>query len=252
MKTLVMILTVLLWITAPNKLLLAALPDELKSVFTNKVSNLSVEKEYSNWAKQTSFDILYSLEYGLKKQYFVFVDRNPDNQLIMVGLFDPEKMAVEIIGWDKVSTGNPDRRGHFETPTGVFLHSTNIIGWRALGTPNEQGLRGLGEKGSRIWDFGWQTTLFYRKGQPEDYQIRLTMHATDPYFGEPILGQPDSKGCVRVSGSFNRFLDFYGILDADYEKNLKNPWVKWLLLPERRTVSYPGRYLIVADSNYKK
>ena len=63
----------------------------------------------------------------------------------------------EVIGGSKVSTGQSGRRGYFITPMGVFLHTDGILDYRALGTYNENHIRGLGLKGMRVWDFGWQT-----------------------------------------------------------------------------------------------
>jgi hypothetical protein len=45
----------------------------------------------------------------------------------------------------------------FPTPVGLFLHTADILDYRALGTFNENHIRGLGLKGMRVWDFGWQT-----------------------------------------------------------------------------------------------
>ena len=66
-------------------------------------------------ANELYFDNQYSFD-----QYFVYIDRNPEKQNIMVGFYTAETSSVEIIGWDKVSTGNPNRPGYFITPLGVF------------------------------------------------------------------------------------------------------------------------------------
>jgi hypothetical protein len=57
----------------------------------------------------------------------------------------------------KVSTGQAGRRGYFITPIGAFQHTDDILDYRALGTFNENHIRGLGMKGTRVWDLGWQT-----------------------------------------------------------------------------------------------
>lgn len=96
----------------------------------------------------------------------------------------------------------------------MFQRSADIIGYRAEGTFNENHIRGIG-KGIRAWYFGWQPA---RKGWTSDEEpadIRLLLHATDPDYLEPLLGRPASKGCVRVAAAMNRFLDHYGLLDAD-------------------------------------
>ncbi len=93
--------------------------------------------------------------------------------------------------------------------------------WRAEGTFNENDIRGLGVKGMGVWDFGWQTaTKGWGTGESGD--IRLLLHATDPDYLERPIGQPASKGCVRIPAAMNRFLDQYGVLDADYERTAKS------------------------------
>jgi len=228
--------------------------DRLRRVFQETVSSLQVtDTAYLSWVQQEvveHFTTLGESSTAHVSQYFVFVDRNPDTQLIMVGFYDRESLAIDVVGWDYTSTGEPSRHGFFITPTGMFEHSTEIIGYRARGIPNESGWLGIGVKGSRVWDFGWQKTGSTQGGHTRTVNIRLHMHATDPVHGEARLGRPDSKGCVRVSGSMNRFLDFYGILDEDYEENPHR--APWLLDPQRETVSYPGRFMIVADSSFMK
>ncbi|MEK9154877.1 MAG: murein L,D-transpeptidase [Patescibacteria group bacterium] len=180
-----------------------------------------------------------------KSQYFVYIDRNPKKQLVFLCFYDALTKNIRIIGADKTSTGNPKRKGHFITPTGVFENSVKNFNYRALGTKNDQGWRGLGIKGSRVWDFGWQETN-YKSGKR---YIRLLMHATDPNYGEPRLGKVDSKGCIRISAKFNKFLDYYGVLDADYERNKKSKSVLWLLKHNREPVLFAGQYLITGDSS---
>jgi hypothetical protein len=46
--------------------------------------------------------------------------------------------------------------------------------------------------------------------------MRLQMHATDPDFLEKRLGERASNGCRRISATLNRFIDRYGLIDADY------------------------------------
>ena len=178
-----------------------------------------------------------------KSQYFVYADRNPDRQLVMVCFYDAALKKVEILGVDKASTGNPDRNGFFETPLGFLKSTPAIMGYRAQGTKNGKGWRGLGGKGSRIWDFGWQRT--YKNGHP--VQIRLLMHATDPDFGEPRLGRVDSKGCIRISAKLNRFLDHFGIIDKEYEEWNSAKKI-WLLKADREPANYAGKYVLVGDS----
>jgi len=183
-------------------------------------------------------------------QYFVYVDRNPDRQLIFLGYYDATAARAELVGGDLVSTGLL-RRGQdsFLTPTGVFEHLPDNFGFRAQGTKNRQGWRGFGSKGSRVWDFGFQQSpREFRQGVYES-QMRLLMHATDPDQGEPRLGRMDSKGCVRVSSDMNRFLDRRSILDRHYERLAAEKPDMWLLAPDRIPVSAPGSFLVVGDTS---
>ncbi|MDQ7832068.1 MAG: L,D-transpeptidase [Desulfovibrionaceae bacterium] len=183
-------------------------------------------------------------------QYFVYVDRNPDRQLIFLGFYDASGGKAELVGGDLVSTGLL-RRGQdsFLTPTGVFEHLPDNFGFRAQGTKNQHGWRGFGGKGSRVWDFGFQQSpREFRQGVYES-QMRLLMHATDPDQGEPRLGRMDSKGCVRVSSDMNRFLDRRSILDRHYERLAAEKPGLWLLAPDRTPVSAPGSFLVVGDTS---
>ena len=74
------------------------------------------------------------------------------------------------------------------------------------------------------------------------------MHATDPNFGEPQLGKTASKGCVRISNKLNEFLDIFGILDKDYERNNNLKKVQSLLRKDRKPLVFQGSYLIVGNS----
>ena len=153
-------------------------------------------------------------------------------------------MKISIIGADKVSTGNPKRKGHFQTPAGIFANTVSNFSYRAEGTKNKKGWRGLGAKGSRVWDFGWQDTSHVDGKR----SIRLLMHATDPENGEKHLGKIDSKGCIRISAKMNQFLDQFGILDADYEAQLGKKKSQWILRKDRMPVNYAGKYLLVGES----
>jgi len=184
-------------------------------------------------------------------QYFVYADRNPYAQFILVGLYEADTDSIEFLGADLVSTGNIEKGSdYFETPTGVFENLVANFSYRALGTPNQEGWRGLGGKDSRVWDFGDQPGLkqYRTRTGSTMSQMRLLMHATDPSQGEPRLGRTDSKGCVRISPGLNQFLDSYAILDRNYEEWRKNRHDSWLLKKERTPVAYPGKYLIIGDS----
>ena len=217
----------------------------LREEFIKRIGNtVEGELDYQNEIFQNALKKL--LAAGINEnQYFLYVDRNPERQLIFVCFFDKENKKIIEIGRDKISTGNPQRKGdYFFTPTGIFRNTVEISNYRALGTKNEQGWRGLGEKGSRVWDFGWQRSYKIVNNIKIFIDIRLLLHATDPDFGEQRLGEPDSKGCIRISGNLNKFLDYFGIIDRDYEKHNH-----WLLKKDREPVFYQGEYLLVGDSS---
>lgn len=214
----------------------------LQVVFKTDVSTMVIDNQsYLDAAMNFVRDKLLRSSRKQESQYFVFVDRNASRQNIMVGFYNAADESVSIIGWDKVSTGNPDRTKHYITPTGIFENSVKHMSFRAQGTRNKKGWMGFGVKGLRVWDFGWQASV--KKGYP--FNIRMMMHATDPKKGEPRLGKRDSKGCIRVSAKMNKFLDFYGIIDKDYEDHPKRG--KRVLRKDRQTVSYPGWYLVIGD-----
>ena len=184
-----------------------------------------------------------------KPQLVVAVDRNPAVQQLQVIFADPSG-PWQVIGGGKVSTGKSGRYGFFITPIGVFPHTTAILDYRAEGTYNEHHIRGLGIKGRRVWDFGWQTaTKGWRQGGATG-TIRLLMHATDPDVLASRLGRPDSKGCVRISAAINVFLDRHAVLDADYLMHKSEDRAVSAVLPKNTDpFSYPGTYLVIFDSS---
>jgi hypothetical protein len=107
------------------------------------------------WIARTSAIIAAS---GLaidRPQLLVVVDRNPrvqQRRLILARL----QRKWHDLGSTMVSTGQVVRYDYFLTPIGVFLHTDAILDWRAEGTFNAHHVRGLGENGMRIWNFGWQ------------------------------------------------------------------------------------------------
>jgi hypothetical protein len=179
-------------------------------------------------------------------QAVVLVDRSVNVQALLLFRIDPGQAAA-FIGASPVSTGSAGRFDHFLTPLGVFEHSLSNPDFRAEGTFNENGIRGYGERGLRVFDFGWvvsDRTWGARGRSP----MRLQMHATDPDKLEQRLGRADSKGCIRIPASLNRFIDRYGILDADYDQAVARDEHPWVLRPDRMPVADPGRYLVVVDS----
>lgn len=184
-------------------------------------------------------------------QLIVVVDRNTRVQQLAVVLAQPEG-DWRVIGGAKVSTGATGRFDYYVTPRGVFRHTDAILGFRAEGTPNENGVRGLGAKGMRVWDFGWHVAMkgwAEAPGKPDRTPIRLMMHATDPDKLEGRIGRPASQGCIRVSSALNRFLDRYGVLDADYERVAATDIrYRALLGPDRAPTPLRGNMLVVVDS----
>lgn len=219
---------------------------KMRSEFERTVgSKIALGDAYRAWIESEVEQLVLTLPaHDQVSQFFYFVDRNFEKQIGAVVWYDSAAKKASIIGADKVSTGNPKRKGHFETPVGVFANTVSNFNYRAEGTKNKKGWRGLGARGSRVWDFGWQNT-FHTDGSRS---IRLLLHATDPEQGEVRLGKVDSKGCVRVSAKMNRFLDQFGILDAEYEARSSVKRVGWLLKKDRTPVKYAGKYLLIGES----
>jgi hypothetical protein len=183
-------------------------------------------------------------------QFVLLVDSSESVQAAMLFWLSPDG-PFQLLGASPVSTGKPGRFEHFKTPLGVYLHSPANPDYRAEGTRNEFGIRGYGVKGMRVYDFGWQPAIRgWGKGGPSF--IRLQVHATDPDRLEQLLGTLHSKGCVRIPATLNTFLDRYGILDSEYEAELKAGKAPAVLLPNREPSPWAGRYLVVIDSGQKE
>ena len=179
-------------------------------------------------------------------QYVILVDRNPFVQAVFL-YFGSTQVGWVFIGASPTSTGLPGEFDHFLTPLGVFGHSLTNLDFRAEGTQNEFGFRGYGEKGMRVYDFGWVKSE-QGWGKHGVSEMRLQMHATDPQFAESLLGIPRSKGCIRIPATLNDFIDRYGLLDADYALAQEQGRHFWVIRPDRTPVHNAGRYLIVIDS----
>jgi hypothetical protein len=179
-------------------------------------------------------------------QYVVVVDRNPNVQALLL-YWRSGHGEFRLIGASPVSTGRPGSFEHFETPLGVFNHSTDNLDFRAEGTRNSEGIRGYGVKGMRIYDLGWQRVP-RGWGDGAVSEMRLQMHATDPDLLEQRLGSVQSKGCIRIPATLNKLIDHYGLLDADYNQALREGRTLWMLDAQREPVPDPGRYVIVVDS----
>lgn len=184
-----------------------------------------------------------------RPQLLVAVDRNPRVQQMRILLARPDA-PWDDLGGASVSTGQAHRVGYFITPRGVFRHTDEILDWRAEGTFNENHIRGLGLKGMRVWDFGWQKAWRGWGDVPERDDIVLLLHATDPAYLEPRLGHPASKGCVRIPAAMNRFLDRHGVLDREYEAAAEvDIRFRALLLPDRTPTPLAGDRMVVVDSS---
>ena len=182
----------------------------------------------------------------LGPEYIVLVDRNPRVQAAMIFWKAPDG-PFQFIGATAVSTGLPGKYDHFETPLGVYDHVLDNPDFRSEGTLNEFGIRGYGAQGRRIFDFGWVTTP-KGWGNHAPSEMRLQLHATDPDLLEQRLGTAQSKGCIRTNGSFNTFLDRYGILDGHYDRAMARGEAFWVLPPTREPTPWSGRYLVIVDT----
>jgi hypothetical protein len=182
-----------------------------------------------------------------RPQLVLIVDRALKGQTLSLALAKPDG-DWQILGTRSVSTGKPGRKEHFKTPVGVLLNDGSELGYRAQGTYNENHIRGLGVKGMRVWDFGWQTSDDWRT-PGATMQVRVEMHATDPAVLAQRLGRADSEGCIRVPEAVNRFLDRHGIIDADIEKLAQtDAGYRALLSPYLTPTPLAGDAVIVVDS----
>ena len=181
-------------------------------------------------------------------QMVLIVDRAPQGQLLAMTLAQPDG-DWRVLGASHVSTGKPGRLQHFKTPVGVLLNDGSEIGYRAQGTFNQNHIRGLGVKGMRVWDFGWQTSEDWRT-PGATMAVRVEMHATDPAVLEQRIGRADSEGCIRLPERLNRFLDRHGIIDADIERlGETDIGYRALLSPELEPTPLAGDAVIVVDSS---
>lgn len=183
-----------------------------------------------------------------RPQLIMVVDRNEKVQHLDFVLALPDEPWVSI-GGTPVSTGTTGRKYYYITPTGVFQNTADRLGYRAEGTKNKYGIRGIGAKGSRVWDMGWQTAMKGWLPKHETGQIRLEIHATDPQFLEWRLGHSASEGCIRIPATMNHFMDHYGLIDALYEQAASyDPRFAGLLPKDREQTPIAGDLVIVVDS----
>lgn len=228
----------------------------LKAAIEREVPRLVTQNEASDaaWVALARAELVIAGFMPDRPQLLVVVDRNPLVQQLVVMLASPQD-TWRVVGGTKVSTGSTGRFDHYITPRGVFNITPAILGFRAEGTLNENGIRGLGSKGMRVWDFGWQVAAKgwnAGPGKPDRTPIRLMMHATDPDRLEGRIGHPASQGCIRIPTTLNRFLDRHGVLDVEYERAAVHDIRFRTLLPaDRQPSGVAGNTLVVVDSAAK-
>lgn len=188
--------------------------------------------------------------YDVNGHFVVLVDRAKSRQAIFVLYVSDDGQDWNVAYQGHVSTGKPGRKEHFLTPTGVFDLDGSILDYRAEGTYNANHIRGIGLKGSRVWDFGWQDTDDWRTPGAK-MKIRMEMHATDPANLEQRIGRADSEGCIRIHADLNALLDRYGILDAAAGQMAQSGDARWAQVLGKSHVFMPeaGRYLVIVDSD---
>ncbi|MFO1220560.1 MAG: L,D-transpeptidase [Burkholderiaceae bacterium] len=180
-----------------------------------------------------------------RTQFVLLVDRSASVQAAMIWWLAADGSAG-LVGASPASTGRPSGFEHFETPLGVFEHALANPDFRAEGTRNAFGIRGYGDKGLRVYDFGWVTAP--RAWAPGEQAMRLQLHATDRALLEPRLGRRESKGCIRIPTTMNIFIDRHGVLDAAYDEALAEGHSFWVLRSDREPTPWSGRWLVVIDS----
>lgn len=179
-------------------------------------------------------------------RFVLLVDRSPQVQALLL-YWGSAGTAWQLVGATPVSTGLPGRYEHFATPLGVFEHSLFNPDFRAEGTKNDNGIRGYGRQGMRVFDFGWVAAP---KGWGDHAvsTMRLQLHATDPDLLERRLGTAQSKGCVRIPATLNDFLDRHGVIDDDYLQAQAEGHKFWVLRRDATPTPWAGRHLVVIDS----
>lgn len=247
-KFLPVIILVFAAASAPSK---AEDGTSLVQIFQHEVANrLDIPQEaQASYAQLLEAALSDTGTQTISSQYVLLLDRNPYVQAVFLYWLDSQTSSnrLHFIGASPASTGKPGNYDYFITPQGVFAHTLDNRDFRAEGSRNKLGIRGFGVKGMRVYDFGWvQGERGWGRGGLSP--MRLLMHTTDPDYLEHYLGEPMSKGCIRIPATLNTFIDRYGILDADYEQALANGKKLWMIRPDRTPTSWSGRYLVIVDS----
>ncbi|MDG6095039.1 L,D-transpeptidase [Acetobacter sp. AN02] len=226
--------------------------EKLRAAFRSAVGSSAVKLTPARQALMIRLakEQLQSSDHKIDRaQLIVIVDRSPAIQRLALVLALPDQDDWPLIGASKTSTGTAGRKYYYITPTGIFENSADRLGYRAEGTKNKNGIRGIGAKGMRVWDFGWHNATKGWSGNGKTGDIRLEMHATDPDFLESRLGRPASEGCVRIPARVNVFFDQHGVLDAEYEQTASYDARFRALLPKNLTPTpVTGDLMVVVDS----
>ena len=119
---------------------------KMQSKFEENIGSVVLEENYSKFILADAIKKFLNIEENNQSQYFVYADRNPEKQIVLVCLFNSATRNITIIGADKISTGDPKQNGHFITPIGIFENSVKNPSYRALGTKNDKGWQGFGFK----------------------------------------------------------------------------------------------------------
>lgn len=209
----------------------------------------AIEADYSAFLKSETTSYLAQAPSNFDKtvsQYFIVVDSSFKKQNLLLAFWDANTQSFQLSSnMTKVSTGRTGSVHHYITPTGWVEQIPDNGTYRAQGTKNENGIRGYGVKGMRVWDFGWQNAYTGWLKKPELRQIRMQMHATDPQFLEQRLGNPASAGCIRLSAETNQFLDNHAIID----KKIEGSSQAWTLKKDRTPVANEGSFVLVINSD---
>jgi hypothetical protein len=133
-----------------------AQPADLAAAYAREVDRrwLLPPPEQAYYALQLSRALADAGVAVARDQLVVLVDRSAQVQAAMLWWLPADGTAM-LIGASPASTGRPSGFEHFETPTGVFDHTLDNPDFRAEGTLNAFGIRGYGDKGMRVYDFGW-------------------------------------------------------------------------------------------------
>ena len=197
------------------------------SGFVKAESAYTSEDNLLPWAEQFAREVDHRLNVPLADQqrYILLLQQ----ALVDAHLTDPAAQAFVLV----------DRSAQIQAS--MVIIRTSAVGWYWVGATAVS----TGKTGT--FDFGWQVAE-RGWGEGGTSKMRLQMHATDPRVLEHRLGRVASEGCIRIPATLNVFLDGHGVLDADYEQALAEGQVLWLLKPGRQIFPWPGRYLVIIDT----